>query len=144
MYTASVRAVNKFGKSEALYVPFITKVEPIKTIAETKVKDERNNSKSEVLGVILGVVFMTATVIVAVVFTALTYRRCLNESSSMNSLSLVPGEKETVPMPSRKEQSLPNQIPSSQFHSGQQMMPTISFTMLGKVFNLVLPNSHFE
>ena len=69
MYTASVRALNKFVKSEALYVPFITKVELIKTIAETKVKDERNNSESEVLGVILGVVFMTATVLVADVYS---------------------------------------------------------------------------
>jgi len=139
MYTANVRAVNKFGKSEALYVPFVTKVEPIRTIAETKVKEESLNSESELLGVILGVVFMAVIVMVVIAFTTLTYRRCIDESNSMSTpdASQVPNEMETDLLPgsrtSKKEQLHPNKSPSSQFNSYQQLMPTISFDVLRKV-----------
>ena len=139
MYTANMRAENKFGKSEALYVPFVTKVEPIKTIAETKVKEESLNSESELLGVILGVVFMAVIVMVVIAFTTLTYRRCLDESNSMSipDASLFPSEMETDLLPgsgtSRKDQQYPNKSPSSPFNSYQQLMPTISFDVLKKV-----------
>jgi len=55
MYTANVKAVNKFGKSDALFISFATQAEPVKTIAETKVKEERND-ENEVIGIILGIV----------------------------------------------------------------------------------------
>ena len=132
-YTAAVKAVNKFGKSEAISIPFITQAEPIKTIAETKVKGERKD-ENEILGVILGIVLTIVIMVFVLALVTLAYRRCLLEQPDT---SLVPGVNENYPF-SRpdtvpREISNRNIIPSSPFDSYQQSMPTISSDVFVKV-----------
>ena len=43
---------NKFGISEPLYVPVVTMLEPIKQLAETKLKNDE--AKTEILAMVLG------------------------------------------------------------------------------------------
>ena len=48
----TVQVRNKFGISDSLYVPVVTMMEPIKQLAETKVKNEED--KNEILAMIIG------------------------------------------------------------------------------------------
>ena len=132
MYTANVKAVNKFGKSEALFISFVTQAEPVKSIAETKVKGERNDG-NEVIGVILGIV-VTSVIMLFVLTT--TYRRCQLEPPDTRLVSDVVGNSqfpghETV---IREVISHPKKIPSSSFDSYHHSMQTISSDVLVKVY----------
>ena len=133
MYTAAVKSVNKFGKSEAIFVPFVTQAEPIKTIAETKVKGEKND-ENEVLGVILGIVVTVVIMLFVLALVTLSYRRCLLEQPD-TSLVLGANKNHLFPRPDTVPREISNRniIPASPFDFYQQSMPTISSDVLVKV-----------
>ena len=53
-YTVRVQIRNKFGVSESLHVPVVTLLEPIKQLAETKVKEDTEERNEAILAMIIG------------------------------------------------------------------------------------------
>ena len=71
---------NKFGISDAVYIPLVTKLEPIKQLAETKVKNEEG--RTELLAMILGSLVTAVLLVVVVLLVSFNYRRRMLEQST--------------------------------------------------------------
>lgn len=76
-YKVNVRCENKHGRSDPLYLLVETLNEPIKQIAETKLK-EQNSEYNEMMAIIIGVtvslIIMTVMMIIAVITIRLQSR----------------------------------------------------------------------
>ena len=76
-YKVNVRCENKHGRSDPLYLLVETLNEPIKQIAETKVKEEDseyNEKMAIIIGVIVSLVIMIVMIIIAVITIRLKRR----------------------------------------------------------------------
>ena len=71
---------NKFGTSDAVYIPLLTKLEPIKQLAETKVKNEEG--RTELLAMILGGLVTSVLLLTVVLLVSFNYRRRLLEQNT--------------------------------------------------------------
>ena len=135
-YTITVKSKNKFGKSQSVYVPVVTLLEPIKQIAETKVK-ENKEEESKRIAIILGSVAIVILIVVVILLTVFTQRRRVLElnSSSSHRKSLVATNKcpDLVHDSAQYNCTPSKSIPSSPFNSYQEMLPTISCDVFGKV-----------
>jgi len=72
-YKVNVRCENKHGRSDPLYLLVETLNEPIKQIAETKLKEE-NSEQNEVMAIIIGVTVSLMIMIVMVIIAVITVR----------------------------------------------------------------------
>ena len=91
-YKVSVRSENKHGKSDPVYMIIETLLEPIKQIAETKLKEE-DSEDSQILAIIIGV-FVTVMLIaimgtLAIITCNLRMRLRSSTSSPMVNTSLL-------------------------------------------------------
>ena len=77
-YTVAVQIRNKFGISEALHVPVVTRLEPIKQLAETRHKN-KTEDRNEVLAIILGALVTTILLVIVILLVSFSYRRRLLE-----------------------------------------------------------------
>ena len=75
-----VQVRNKFGTSDAVYIPLLTKLEPIKQLAETKVKNEEG--QTEVLAMILGGLVTSVLLLTVILLVSFNYRRRMLEQST--------------------------------------------------------------
>ena len=75
-----VQVRNKFGVSDAVYIPLVTKLEPIKQLAETKVKNEEG--RTELLAMILGGLVTSVLLLTVILLVSLNYRRRMLEQST--------------------------------------------------------------
>merc|ERR1719507_2662786 len=73
-YTIAVRAKNKFGTSEPFYFPLLTRLEPIKQIAETKLKEEEHTDNM-LAPIIIGAIATVILLIAVLVLVGFTLRR---------------------------------------------------------------------
>ena len=71
--TCYQRCENKHGRSDPLYLLVETLNEPIKQIAETKLKEE-NSEQNEVMAIIIGVTVSLIIMIVMVIIAVITVR----------------------------------------------------------------------
>merc|ERR1719273_579322 len=78
-YTVKVQVRNKFGVSDAVYIPLLTKLEPIKQLAETKVKNEED--RTELLAMILGGLVTSVLLLTVILLVSFNYRRRMLEQS---------------------------------------------------------------
>ena len=79
-YTITVKSKTKFGISEPVYVPVVTLMEPIKQLAETKVK-ENKEEESEKIAMVLGGIATVILLVVVILLIVFTHRRRLLERS---------------------------------------------------------------
>ena len=75
-----VQVRNKFGTSDAVYIPLLTKLEPIKQLAETKVKNEEG--RTELLAMILGGLVTAVLLLTVLLLVSFNYRRRMLEQSA--------------------------------------------------------------
>ena len=75
-----VQVRNKFGVSDAVYIPLVTKLEPIKQLAETKVKNEEG--RTELLAMILGGLVTSVLLLTVILLVSFNYRRRMLEQST--------------------------------------------------------------
>ena len=140
-YTISVRAKTKFGTSEPVYVPVVTLIEPIKQLAETKVK-EKSEEESEKTAIILGGIATLALLAVMILLSVFTHRRRLLERRAPTSQGRVQIEVTRGPHLVQESglsiDSVATSIPSSTFHSYKEIVPTISNDGIEKVGKLGL------
>ena len=80
-----VQVRNKFGTSDAVYIPLLTKLEPIKQLAETKVKNEEG--RTEVLAMILGGLVTSVLLLTVLLLVSFNYRRRLLEENTAATIS---------------------------------------------------------
>jgi len=73
-YTIAVRAKNKFGTSEPYYFPLLTRLEPIKQIAETKLK-EQEHTDNMLAPIVIGAIATVVLLIAVLVLVGFTLRR---------------------------------------------------------------------
>ena len=84
-YTVMVQIRNRFGISDAVFVSVTTLLEPIKLLAETKVKDEAEGPES--LAMILGALVTILLLVSVILLVSFSYRRWkLNVYSEQSSL----------------------------------------------------------
>ena len=132
-----MRAKTKFGTSEPVYVPVVTLIEPIKQLAETKVK-EKSEEESEKTAMILGGIATLALLAIMILLSVFTHRRRLLERRAPTSqvqLEVTRGPH-LVQESGLSIDSVANIIPSSTFHPYKDILPTISSDSAGKVRNL--------
>ena len=79
-YTVKIQVRNKFGTSDSVYIPMVTKLEPIKLLAETKVKNEEG--RTELLGMIIGSLVTAVLLVTVVLLVSFNYRRRMLEQSA--------------------------------------------------------------
>ena len=72
-YKVNVRCENKHGRSDPLYLLVETLNEPIKQIAETKVKEE-DSEYNEKMAIIIGVIVSLVIMIVMIIIAGITIR----------------------------------------------------------------------
>ena len=102
-YKVNVRCENKHGRSDPLYLLVETLNEPIKQIAETKVK-EQNSEENELIVIIIGVAVSLIIMVVMIIIAVITIRlqsRGGHDSDSdrsvvMSSRDLSPGYCTTI------------------------------------------------
>lgn len=132
-YTIAVRAKNKFGTSEPFYFPLLTQLEPIKQIAETKLKDSARETHT-LVPVLLGA-FATVTLLVAVTtlvgFTI--RRRAMDRKPPGSGDSLLPDSSGPDPLSQTGQYSPSGQdvSPSSPYTSYREVS-TISCDVFGQ------------
>ena len=80
-YSITVKAKNKFGTSEPVYVSVVTLLEPTKQLAETKVK-ENKEEETRILAITLGVISLVILSVIMILLITFTYSRQLLELSS--------------------------------------------------------------
>jgi hypothetical protein len=70
-YTIAVKSKTKFGISELVYVPGVTLMEPIEQLAETKVKENKEEEIEQISMVLDGIatVILLVVVVLLIVFT---------------------------------------------------------------------------
>ena len=138
-YTISVRAKTKFGTSEPVYVPVVTLIEPIKQLAETKVK-EKSEEESEKTAIILGGIATLALLAVMILLSVFTHRRRLLDRRAPTSQGRVQIEVTRGPHLVQESglsiDSVATSIPSSTFHPYKDILPTISSDGFVKVRKL--------
>ena len=134
-YTISVRAKTKFGTSEPVYVPVVTLIEPIKQLAETKVK-EKSEEESEKTAIILGGIVTIVLLVVMILLSVFTHRRRLLERRVPTAQLEVTRGPHLVKESELSIDSVATSIPSSTFHSYKEIVPTISNDGIGKVRKL--------
>ena len=136
-----MRAKTKFGTSEPVYVPVVTLIEPIKQLAETKVK-EKSEEESEKTAIILGGIATLALLAVMILLSVFTHRRRLLERRAPTSQGRVQIEVTRGPHLVQESglsiDSVATSIPSSTFHSYKEIVPTISNDGIEKVGKLGL------
>ena len=88
-YTVRVQIRNKFGVSESLHVPVVTLLEPIKQLAETKVKEDTEERNEAILAMIIGGLVTLVMLVLVILLISFSYRRRLLETSaaSLNATS---------------------------------------------------------
>ena len=86
-YKVTVISQNKHGKSDPVYMLIETLMEPIKQIAETKLKEE-DSDDNQILAIIIGV-FITIMLIVIMVTLAMITRRLRVRLQRHTSLPIV-------------------------------------------------------
>merc|ERR1712079_105149 len=79
-YTVKVQVRNEFGISDAVYIPLLTKLEPIKQLAETKVKND--DGRTELLAMILGGLVTSVLLLTVILLVSFNYRRRMLEQST--------------------------------------------------------------
>ena len=72
-YTVMVQIRNRFGISDAVFVSVTTLLEPIKLLAETKVKNEVEGRES--LAMILGALVTIVMLVIVILLVSFSYRR---------------------------------------------------------------------
>lgn len=134
-YTIAVKSKTKFGISEPVYVPVVTLMEPIKQLAETKVK-ENKEEESEKIAMVLGGIATVILLVVVILLIVFTHRRRLLERSLPLTHGRVQIETKRAPDLVHEsglyDGSVPKSIPSSPFNSYKEMLPTISCDVIGK------------
>ena len=132
----TIQIRNKFGTSEPLHIPVVTMLEPIKQLAETKVKNEED--KNEILAMILGGLVTTILLVIVILLVSFSYRRRLLEHSAATLSSTSARLLETHPeqKPSDMAQFSSYTINSKQstttFNSNL-FVPSISNDIYGQV-----------
>ena len=86
-YKVTVLSQNKHGKSEPVYMLRETLMEPIKQIAETKLKEEQSDD-NQILAIIIGV-FVTVMLIMIMATLAMITFRLRTRLRSTNSSPIV-------------------------------------------------------
>ena len=72
-YKVNVRCENKHGRSDPLYLLVETLNEPIKQIAETKLKEE-NSEYNEMMAIIIGVIVSLMSMVIMIIIAVITIR----------------------------------------------------------------------
>lgn len=72
-YKVTVRSQNKHGKSDPVYMLIETLMEPIKQIAETKLKEE-DSDDNQILAIIIGVFVTVMLIVIMATLAMITFR----------------------------------------------------------------------
>ncbi len=72
-YKVNVRCENKHGRSDPLYLLVETLNEPIKQIAETKLKEE-NSEYNEMMAIIIGIIVSLMSMVIMIIIAVITIR----------------------------------------------------------------------
>ena len=130
---------NKFGISDAVYIPLVTKLEPIKQLAETKVKNEEG--RTELLAMILGSLVTAVLLVVVVLLVSFNYRRRMLEQSaatisSTTSAPLLENSSRESQVTDFSNYTMnPKQSATTTFNSNV-FVPSISSDIYGQVRSL--------
>ena len=134
-----VQVRNKFGVSDAVYIPLVTKLEPIKQLAETKVKNEED--RTELLAMILGGLVTSVLLLTVILLVSFNYRRRMLEQSTATISSTSAPLLETSGRPRERESQVTDfssftlnskQSTTTTFNSNV-FVPSISSDLYGQV-----------
>ena len=136
-YTVRVQIRNKFGVSESLHVPVVTLLEPIKQLAETKVKEDTEERNEAILAMIIGGLVTLVMLVLVILLISFSYRRRLLEHSAatLNSTSARLLETSPEQKQERAEYSsytLDSKQSTTTFNSNV-FVPSISSDVYGQV-----------
>ena len=136
-YTVRVQIRNKFGVSESLHVPVVTLLEPIKQLAETKVKEDTEERNEAILAMIIGGLVTLVMLVLVILLISFSYRRRLLEHSAATLSSTSARLLETSPeqKQERAEYSsytLDSKQSTTTFNSNV-FVPSISSDVYGQV-----------
>ena len=136
-YTVTVQIRNKFGISEPLHVPVVTLLEPIKQLAETKLKNQED--RNEILAIILGGLVTAILLVIVILLVSFSYRRRLLEqsapttgSTSARLLETNQSEPHTVDNNKFSSYSIDSKPSPTTFNSNV-FVPSISSELYGQV-----------
>ena len=135
----TVQIRNRFGVSEPLHVPVTTLLEPIKQLAETKVKEDTED-RNEVLAMILGGLVTAVVLISVILLVSFSYRRRLLEhsaaslsSTSARLLETRPDQKQDVTGPALYSSYTCDSKQSTTTFNSNVFVPSISSDIYGQV-----------
>ena len=83
-YKVTVRSQNKHGKSDPVYMLIETLMEPIKQIAETKLKEE-DSDDNQILAIIIGIFVTVMLIAIMATLAMITFRLRMRLRSSNSS-----------------------------------------------------------
>ncbi len=143
-YTVRVQIRNKFGVSESLHVPVVTLLEPIKQLAETKVKEDTEERNEAILAMIIGGLVTLVMLVLVILLISFSYRRRLLEHSaaslgatSARLLETNPEHKQPGEMAEYSSYTLDSKQSTTTFNSNV-FVPSISSDVYGQVTEILL------
>ena len=134
----TIQIRNKFGISEPLHVPVVTLLEPIKQLAETKLKKNQED-RNEILAIILGGLVTAILLVIVILLVSFSYRRRLLEqrtpnigSTSARLLETNPSEQHSADNNKFSSYSVDSKPSPTTFNSNV-FVPSISSELYGQV-----------
>jgi len=104
-YKVTVISQNKHGKSDPVYMLIETLMEPIKQIAETKIKED-DSDENQILAIILGVFITIMLIVIMVTLAMITFRLRMrlqrHTSSPIVNTSLLQDRRHPDVLPKRE------------------------------------------
>lgn len=134
---------NKFGVSESLHVPVVTLLEPIKQLAETKVKEDTEERNEAILAMIIGGLVTLVMLVLVILLISFSYRRRLLEHSAASLGATSARLLETNPEHKQAEMAeyssytLDSKQSTTTFNSNV-FVPSISSDVYGQVTEILL------
>ena len=118
-YKVTVISQNKHGKSDPVYMLIETLMEPIKQIAETKIKEE-DSDDNQILAIIIGVFITIMLIVIMVTLAMITIRLRLRLQRHTSS----PIVNTSLLQERRHPDILPNRQGNTREGSGRQPSPS--------------------
>lgn len=130
--------------SESLHVPVVTLLEPIKQLAETKVKEDTEERQEAILAMIIGGLVTMVMLVLVILLISFSYRRRLleNSAASLNATSARLLEtnqehKQSGEMAEYSSYTLDSKQSTTTFNSNV-FVPSISSDVYGQVTEILL------
>jgi len=129
-YKVTVRSQNKHGKSDPVYMLVETLLEPIKQIAETKLKEE-DSEDNQIVAIIIGVVVTVILIMIMGTLAMITFRLRMRLRSTNSS----PIVNTSLLQERRGPDLLPKRVSSAHKVSSNQRSPSSPYVTYCKTIS---------